>query len=388
MIPNPRATLSTAQAQAPLWDVVVVGAGPAGALAARQTAKAGLTVLLVDKAAFPRAKVCGCCLNGAALTALDDVGLGDLPQRLGARPLHEFLLACGNRTARLTLPAGAALSREKLDAGLVEAAVAVGVQFLPQTRAVLGECRDRFRNLTLLQNNAATPVAARVVLAADGLAGGLVRSEPGFSITITKNTRLGAAALTDADAPHFAPETIHMACGTGGYVGVVRLEDRRLNIAAAFDPAFVKKAHGPAAAAGAILAEAGFAPIPELQTASWHGTPALTRRCNPPAANRVFVIGDASGYVEPFTGEGIAWALGSATAVIPLVQAAAANWRPTLARRWLETHKNLAGRRQTACRVLTRLLRMPRLTALAVAILARSPRVAAPYLQRLNRSFR
>jgi flavin-dependent dehydrogenase len=48
------------------WNAIIIGAGPAGAMAACELAAAG-DVLLVDKAAFPRAKVCGCCLNGAAL---------------------------------------------------------------------------------------------------------------------------------------------------------------------------------------------------------------------------------------------------------------------------------------------------------------------------------
>ena len=52
------------------WDAVVVGAGPAGSMAALGLARAGAAVLLVDRATFPRPKVCGCCLNGAALAAL------------------------------------------------------------------------------------------------------------------------------------------------------------------------------------------------------------------------------------------------------------------------------------------------------------------------------
>ena len=83
----PNMTLHDAAQQT--WDAVVVGAGPAGSLAARQMARQGAAVLLVDKLSFPRWKVCGCCLNGAALSALDSVGLGELPQRLSARPLRQ-----------------------------------------------------------------------------------------------------------------------------------------------------------------------------------------------------------------------------------------------------------------------------------------------------------
>ena len=55
-------TLDFAGAVDQLWDVVVVGAGPTGSLAARQLARAGADVLLVDRLSFPRWKVCGCCL--------------------------------------------------------------------------------------------------------------------------------------------------------------------------------------------------------------------------------------------------------------------------------------------------------------------------------------
>ena len=53
-----------------LWDVVVVGAGPAGAVVARELALAGATVLLVDRRRFPRNKVCGGCLSARTVAQL------------------------------------------------------------------------------------------------------------------------------------------------------------------------------------------------------------------------------------------------------------------------------------------------------------------------------
>ena len=75
------ATLPIGAATSELWDAVVIGAGPAGSMTARELARLGRKVLLVDKAAFPRGKVCGCCLSGSALTTLRSVGLGGLPAR-------------------------------------------------------------------------------------------------------------------------------------------------------------------------------------------------------------------------------------------------------------------------------------------------------------------
>ncbi len=129
-------TIAPAEAAGRAWDAAVVGAGPAGAVAARELARRGRSVLLIDKATFPRWKVCGCCLNGSALDTLAAVGLGDLPARCGAVPLERVRLEAGGRGAELPLPGGVALSREAFDAALVRAAVAAGVAFLPGTRVV------------------------------------------------------------------------------------------------------------------------------------------------------------------------------------------------------------------------------------------------------------
>ena len=71
-------TLDVETAVSQKWDALVIGAGPAGALAARQAALSGKRVLLVDSKSFPRPKVCGACLNGQALVVLQSVGLGSV----------------------------------------------------------------------------------------------------------------------------------------------------------------------------------------------------------------------------------------------------------------------------------------------------------------------
>ena len=77
----------------------------------------------------------------------------------------------------------------------------------------------------------------------------------------------------------YRPHTIHMATGRGGYVGLVRVEDDRLDVAAAFDPAFVKAAGGLGPAAGVDPPRSRLAGCrTDLADAPWKGTPALTRR--------------------------------------------------------------------------------------------------------------
>ncbi|MGE5687640.1 MAG: NAD(P)/FAD-dependent oxidoreductase [Gemmatimonadota bacterium] len=134
------------------WDALVIGAGPAGALAARQLAQAGVRVLLVERNAFPRWKVCSACLNGQALSVLDAVGLETLVPSLGAIALKEFRLSLAGRSTWLPLPVGAALSRARLDSALVEAAMAAGAHFLPEPRALVEAIEAGTRRVPLVHH--------------------------------------------------------------------------------------------------------------------------------------------------------------------------------------------------------------------------------------------
>jgi flavin-dependent dehydrogenase len=372
------------QAASCAWDAVVVGAGPAGALAARELSRRGVAVLLVDRAVFPRGKVCGCCLNRWSLATLDAVGLGGLVERGGAVPLTAVQLAAGGCRALLPLPGGASLSRQRFDAALVEAAVDAGAAFLPGTRAALGGAADEARVVLLQQGERSAEVTARVVLAADGLGGTLLHGEPNLHARPRPGSRIGAGVIAEEAPSFYGPGTIFLACGQGGYAGLVRLEDGRLDVAAALDPALVRQAGGPGEAVEALLAEARFAAVPGLAGLAWRGTPALTRAAPRLAARRLFVLGDAAGYIEPFTGEGIAWALASAAALAPLAARACRRWVPALIDEWTALHRRLIGRRQHLCRVVAAALRRPRLMRGLVGVLSWAPVLARPLTWRLN----
>ncbi|MGL6096279.1 MAG: NAD(P)/FAD-dependent oxidoreductase, partial [Fimbriiglobus sp.] len=298
------------------WDAVVVGAGPAGAVAARELARRGLRVLLADRATFPRGKVCGCCLNGAALATLAAVGLGELPAKLGAVPLTRVRIGAGGRGVTLTLPSGVALSRDAFDAALIAEAVAAGVTFRPGTRAKL-EPGETSHGITVRLGD--TPVSAKLLIAADGLNGQLTAAV-GNPPDVRENSRIGAGTMAPDGPTEYATGTIFMATGRGGYVGLVRVEDGRLDVAAAFDPGFVRDVGGPGNAAETVLRQAGFPAVPGLAGLPWKGTPPLTRTARVLAGPRWFAVGDAAGYVEPFTGEGMAWAVASAAAVAPIAE--------------------------------------------------------------------
>jgi flavin-dependent dehydrogenase len=121
--------------------------------------------------------------------------------------------------------------------------------------------------------------------------------------------------------------------------------------------------------------------VPGLEAAAWRGTPGLTRRLRPIAEERLLVLGDAAGYVEPFTGEGIAWALDSARAIGPLAARGIARWDARVAREWEVLHGRVVRRRQVFCRAAATVLRRPWLTRMVFEVLAQVPAPAGRFLE-------
>jgi len=370
--------------RAPEWDVIVIGAGPAGALAAHQLARRQLRVLLVDKRTFPRWKICGSCLNGVALSALETAGLGHLLDALGAVPLERIRLALQGRELELALPAGRSLSRGRLDLALCEAAIAAGAVLRSPWEATVAGSHPAGREVLLRCGADVQLTSARVVLVASGLGSPALGAELPIETRISPRARIGAGCELDAGVRGYGRGTIHMAIGRHGYVGLVRNEAGALNLAAAFDRPHLIAAGGPAASAAAVLAEAGFAPLPEAAAATWRATPALTRRSTPPAADRVLLLGDAAGYVEPFTGEGMGWALVGALAVVPLVLQGQQEWNQGLEREWARRHGRLIGTRQRFCHGLAFALRRPGLSRALLVAAGRWPALTTPLLQHLD----
>lgn len=382
------------------WDAIVVGAGPAGAVAARQLALRGRRVLLLDKKRFPRRKVCGACLNHSAVTLLHEIGLGDVLRGCGGPELHQFDLRAGSRRLSLPLPSGRAVSRAVLDQRLVEAAIRAGVTFQDGLTAKVGRLHD---NARIVEVNDTCPsltsplrgegneasarrLLAKVVLAADGLGHPSLCDVHEIRDRIVSRSRIGAGCELREFPDEYAPGVIHMAVGHGGYVGLVRVEGNALNIAAAFDARLVRDAGGPASAAAAVLTEAGFPAIPAMVDADWLGTPALTRSTSSVVAERLFVLGDAAGYVEPFTGEGIGWALASAVALAPIASDACEQWQTTLAEVWSCEQARLVRRRQRMCRMLAALLKSPTCVRLAMFLLPLTPRLLQPIVRGVSLS--
>jgi flavin-dependent dehydrogenase len=433
------------------WDAIIVGAGPAGAFAAYLLAQNSARVLLVDKANFPRAKVCGCCINAAAINILETHSLAHIFKEHGAIPIRSLQLFDQGEQAKVNLPGGFALSRNKFDYSLIQAAVDKGATFMPETAAIILDPSATGRGVQLQRHTGsigladasaigpkaidagaaakaidagtavakaidaraadaeaidaraadaeaidaravqAGPVDARVVnasvvLVADGIGGHSLNRIKDFDFITDANSRFGCGTIID-DAPDFYETgSIYMVCGHDGYVGLVRLEDGRVDIAAALDREFSKKHSGPGGAAVSILNSSNMPIPPLLSSAHWNGTEALTRRRKRIADERVFVIGDACGYAEPFTGEGIAWALASAVGAARLARTAIKGWSESLASSWAYDHRQLLKHRQTRSIFIAHALRRDAVRHLIIPAIATFPSIANFIAQKVSQS--
>ena len=152
-------------------DVVVVGGGPAGAAAAIELARAERDVLVVDKATFPRDKICGDGLTTGALRLLEQLGL-DPATVPSWQPVEDVVVVSpSGREATFPLPRGAGLyaavaRREELDAALLDVVRAAGVRVLEGHAVTAAE--ERLDRVVLDVEGIGT-VQARYAIAADGM---------------------------------------------------------------------------------------------------------------------------------------------------------------------------------------------------------------------------
>ncbi len=371
-------------------EVVVVGAGPAGSSAALALARSGVDVVLMDRATLPRWKVCGGCLGPAALDLLRSMRLdGDL-RAAGAAPIPFMELRVGDSRARLGLPGSMSLSRFRLDALLADAVADAGARMRFGVRVEGLKPSGDGVELRVREAGVNDVLQARVVVDATGL-GGLHLAAQRTREEVAPGSRVGLGAVFSPVCEHDCPAgELRMTVGRYGYVGMVRTEDGALDVASAVDRDLVARL-GPAGAIGALLASGGDRLPDGDPVFGWRGTPPLTRRVSRAGEGAVFRVGDAAGYVEPFTGEGIGWAMAGGVAVAPFVRevlatgSARVGERDRGARRWSMAYRRVVERRQRVCRFLSWGLRRPALVRAAVGILGVAPTLARPLIEAAGR---
>jgi menaquinone-9 beta-reductase len=156
-------------------DVLVCGAGPAGSIAALVLARAGARVQLIDRATFPRDKLCGDTVNPGSLALLDGIGLGNAVRERALRVRGMTVTGPHGTAVTASYPdalTGAALSRRVFDELLLDAAIAAGVRFDDgvSARTPIISADGRVAGILAARGGVEQRLPARVVIAADGRA--------------------------------------------------------------------------------------------------------------------------------------------------------------------------------------------------------------------------
>jgi flavin-dependent dehydrogenase len=179
-------------------------------------------------------------------------------------------------------------------------------------------------------------------------------------------SRIGLGAVFEGGAAE-RDSVLHMHVARGGYVGTALAENGLTSVAAAVDASLIRDAGSPSEAVRLIMPADTRALLDSRDDIRWSGTPPLTQR-RPVAGERIFLAGDAARYVEPMTGEGIAWALRSAMHLAPIATDALGAWSSSHARRWRSMHAKLLRRDARRCRLIAALLRRPRMCRAAMRL--------------------
>lgn len=348
-------------------EVIVIGAGPAGATAACLLARAGVDVLLTDRAPFPRPKLCGGCLAKPGHDLLAAHSLHTMPSVSNAPSIERLKLSSGTRSLTLPVPPYRVIDRARFDQDLAHASIDAGARFLPETQTRVGSARSV--ELTRAGGFTQT-ITPRTIIVADGIKGTSLRGLDRFAWRTRPNAHIGLGAIASALPCACDPGAIEMHHFHAGYAGIAPLADGRAIIAGAVDPAWIRRNHD-ATPMTALLKELGITLAPETELHTNPGAPGLTRhRAAIEDDDRIFLIGDATGYIEPFTGEGMTWAMTDASMITAHTLAVL---RGTYATgQWAAQHAHLNRRRKLLCRATTRLLRAPRLTQGIISAASRS----------------
>jgi flavin-dependent dehydrogenase len=255
-----------------------------------------------------------------------------------------------------------AVERDKLDAHLVEQAGAAGVTFLDRSSARVMQS-DVDRAVVVEREGVRRTLQARWVLACDGINGSSLSDQSWAGWSIAPNSRIGAAITMKSN--ELPAGEIHMRVGAGGYVGQVRIDNDTVHVAAAFDADACRAAGSPGHLAAAILDR------PAMAEKRWTGIGRLTRHRKQLAAPGVLAVGDACGYVEPFTGQGIAWAIAGAIEATSLLLSGIDD--AAVVEQWNERYARTVGRSQRTCHAVRYSLQHPAIGSTAAAALSLWP---------------
>ncbi len=290
---------STKAHDAEQWDVIVVGAGPAGAMAAYEAARSGARVLLLERETLPRYKLCGGGLIGLTLQSLPD-GI-DLPIRNQARSATITVNLGEERTRQAEGVIIPMVMRDAFDAQLVKAAVAGGAQL--RTEVTVERVEPRPEHVDV--HTGVGTLQAAVVVGADGSTSRVARAAGAQFAQI--DLGLEVEVEVPESVQHHWQDRVLVDFGRipGGYAWIFPKGDR-LTVGAIAAKGFAQQQRQYLTD---LLIRFDLQDYPQA-VAAGHLTRCRTNQ-SPLAVDRLLLAGDAAGLLEPWTREGISFALRS-----------------------------------------------------------------------------
>ena len=368
-------------------DVLVVGAGPAGAAVSILLARQGYRVLLVDRATFPRDKACAEYLSPACTPLLAQLGVLDAilaaaPQRLqGMRVTNYRGRSCWGRFVQDgQYLYGLALPRLVLDQLLVEQACREGVElrtgFWVRQPLLDGQ---RVCGVSGQRAHSRETVRARLVVAADGVQSTLARR-----LGLVQRIRWlqHVAFVTHYTGIHPMQPWGEIFLIPSGYIGLAPVSDTVTNVSVV-----VRTAHLVAAqkTSQAFFAQTVHAHpelrqrlAPAMRVKNLLTTGPMAQRTACPQHDGIMFIGDAAGFFDPFTGQGIYLALHSATLAAAVAQRALDSGilSARALRRYVLAHRQAFRDKYRLSALIQLGLRVPWLANRVIDRLARHPALA------------
>src|SRR5229473_1327564 len=279
-------------------DVAIVGGGPAGSTCAAFCAAAGLRTLVLEREKFPREKVCGDCINPACWPVLEKLELAEQIRNWphGVLDAVEFI-AIGGQKLRADLPRRdngmISVKRSLFDHLLLERARTVGAE-IREEATVIALDRTAAKNWKI--DIVREAFAARIIVGADGRNSTVAR----LRNLLPRPERERVALQAHIPLPRDFGDRIVLQFLPEGYSGQAPVNRDELNLCLVSKPSNISALRR--------WAEQRFG---LQQDHPWRTITPLTRAALAPACDKLFLVGDAARVVEPFTGEGIYYALRS-----------------------------------------------------------------------------